>query len=79
MGVQVRKWVDKRTAFQCQFDIAFYPARYAKEKFSILPVGDPTQYIPDSEVGCLRVCQCKMHGHAISISTKRLAWPAGDM
>ena len=42
--------MDKRTSFPCKFDIAFYPARYAKEKFSILPVGDPTQYIPDSEV-----------------------------
>ena len=47
----VRGWVDKRTDFPCDFQIAFYPARYAKEKFSILPVGDPTQYIPDSEAG----------------------------
>ena len=31
--------------------VAFYPSRYAAEKCSILPVGDPTSYIPDSEVG----------------------------
>ena len=30
--------------------VAFYPSRYAAEKCSILPVGDPTSYIPDSEV-----------------------------
>ena len=55
----MRKWVDKRTSFPCNFDIAFYPARYAKEKFSILPVGDPTQYIPDSEV-CLFTAQMQL-------------------
>ncbi|KAK9828926.1 hypothetical protein WJX72_002833 [[Myrmecia] bisecta] len=45
----VRKWVEKRTGFDCNFKVKFYPGRYAKEKMSILPVGDPTQYIPDSE------------------------------
>jgi hypothetical protein len=32
--------------------VTFYPGRYAKEKGSILPVGDPTQYIPAGEVHC---------------------------
>ncbi|KAK9789576.1 hypothetical protein WJX73_004366 [Symbiochloris irregularis] len=45
----VRAWVDKRTSFPCNFKIAFYSGRYAPEKMSILPVGDPTEYIPDSE------------------------------
>ena len=48
----VRNWVNVRTSFPCNFKIAFYPGRYAHEKMSILPVGDPTEYIPDSEV-CL--------------------------
>ena len=46
----VRAWVSKRTGFDCNFKVTFYPGRYAREKGSILPVGDPTSYIPDSEV-----------------------------
>ena len=46
----VRNWVQKRTGFDCNFRVTFYPGRYASEKGSILPVGDPTKYIPDSEV-----------------------------
>ncbi len=30
--------------------VTFYPGRYAIEKGSILPVGDPTQYISSAEV-----------------------------
>ncbi len=30
--------------------VTFYPGRYAIEKGSILPVGDPTQYISNAEV-----------------------------
>ena len=37
----------------CCAQIKFYPGRYAAEKCSILPVGDPTQYIPDNEVRTL--------------------------
>ncbi len=46
----VRNWVQKRTGLPCNFKIKFYPGHYAAEKCSILPVGDPTQYITDSEV-----------------------------
>ena len=49
----VRAWARKRTGLPCNFKIAFYPGRYAAEKCSILPVGDPTSYIPDNEV---RLC-----------------------
>ena len=49
----VRTWVEKRTGFDCNFKVTFYPGRYASEKGSILPVGDPTKYIPDSEVHVL--------------------------
>lgn len=43
-------WVRQRTGMDCNFDIIFYPGHYATEKCSILPVGDPTSYIPDTEV-----------------------------
>lgn len=46
----VRNWVRQRTGFDCDFAVKFYPGRYATEKCSILPVGDPTAYIPDDEV-----------------------------
>ena len=46
----VRDWVKKRTGFDSDFKVTFYPGRYAPEKCSILPVGDPTQYVPDHEV-----------------------------
>ncbi|EFN54763.1 hypothetical protein CHLNCDRAFT_31413 [Chlorella variabilis] len=45
----VRDWVKKRTGFDSDFKVTFYPGRYAPEKCSILPVGDPTQYVPDHE------------------------------
>ena len=46
----VREWARKRTGLPCNFQIKFYPGRYAVEKCSILPVGDPTSYISDQEV-----------------------------
>ena len=46
----VRKWAEKRTGFESNFKVTFYPGRYATEKGSILPVGDPTAYISDAEV-----------------------------
>eukprot|EP01025_Chloroclados_australasicus_P056418 TRINITY_DN6969_c0_g1_i5.p1 TRINITY_DN6969_c0_g1~~TRINITY_DN6969_c0_g1_i5.p1 ORF type:complete len:782 (+),score=119.15 TRINITY_DN6969_c0_g1_i5:48-2348(+) len=45
----VRNWVEKRTGFQSNFSIRFYPGRYDPAKVSIIPVGDPTQYVPDHE------------------------------
>ena len=50
----VRSWVKNRTGNDCNFSIRFYPGRYASEKCSILPVGDPTTYITDAEVNFWR-------------------------
>lgn len=46
--VWVKNWLKKRTGFTPEFTLTFYPGRYAPEKCSILPVGDPTKYVPDS-------------------------------
>lgn len=43
----VRDWARKRTGFDSDYSITFYPGRYAPEKCSVLPVGDPTQYVPE--------------------------------
>ncbi|GAB2271668.1 Digalactosyldiacylglycerol synthase 2, chloroplastic [Dionaea muscipula] len=45
----VRRWVEERTGFTCDFDICFYPGKFALDKRSILPVGDITEIIPDEE------------------------------
>lgn len=46
--VWVKNWLKKRTGFSPEFTLTFYPGRYAPEKCSILPVGDPTRYVPES-------------------------------
>lgn len=55
----VRNWVRKRTDLPCDFSIRFYQGRYAAEKGSILPVGDPTAYVPKEEVSLLHGSPCK--------------------
>ncbi|KDP28670.1 hypothetical protein JCGZ_14441 [Jatropha curcas] len=45
----VRQWLEERTAFFSGFNICFYPAKFAVDKRSILPVGDISEVIPDEE------------------------------
>ncbi|KAI4311524.1 hypothetical protein MLD38_036410 [Melastoma candidum] len=45
----VREWLEKRTNFESTFKIKFYPAKFATDKRSILPVGDIAEMIPDEE------------------------------
>ncbi|KAK9145220.1 hypothetical protein Sjap_005123 [Stephania japonica] len=45
----VRRWLEERTEFICGFNICFYPAKFSRDKRSILAVGDITRVIPDEE------------------------------
>jgi digalactosyldiacylglycerol synthase len=45
----VREWVTDRVGFEPNIKFTFYPGRWAPDKCSILPVGDITAYVPDSE------------------------------
>ena len=45
----VREWLRARVGFDSDFQLKFYPGRYAPEKGSILPVGDVSKCIPDDE------------------------------
>ena len=47
----IRDWVFKRTGFEAQFKIRYYPGRYDTRLLGIFPVGDLTVYIPVEEVG----------------------------
>jgi len=48
-GDFVRSWVAERVGFAPPLKLTFYPGRWAPDKCSILPVGDITAYVPDSE------------------------------
>ncbi|WRX11355.1 Glycosyl transferase [Theobroma cacao] len=45
----LRQWLGERIAFISDFDIRFYPGKFAVDKRSILPVGDISEIIPDEE------------------------------
>ncbi|WOL04684.1 hypothetical protein Cni_G13406 [Canna indica] len=43
----IRLWLKEKAEVVSDFKITFYPAKFSKEKRSILPVGDITETIPD--------------------------------
>jgi digalactosyldiacylglycerol synthase len=45
----IRDWLTGRVDFEPNFDIHFYPGRYAIDKGSIVPVGDVTECVPQEE------------------------------
>lgn len=51
----VKAWVKARTGLPCDFELDFYAGRYAPEKGSILPVGDPSASVApgDADVAVL--------------------------
>ncbi|KAI4328752.1 hypothetical protein L6164_021084 [Bauhinia variegata] len=45
----IRQWLEERIRFRSSFSIRFYPGKFAKDKGSILAVGDISDIIPDEE------------------------------
>lgn len=45
----VMDWIKRRVPFEPKFRIKFYPSMYAKDKGSLLPIGDITGCVPDRE------------------------------
>ncbi|XP_059296190.1 digalactosyldiacylglycerol synthase 1, chloroplastic-like [Lycium ferocissimum] len=51
----IRNWLEERIGFKANFKISFYPGKFAKERRSILPAGDTSQFIPsrDADIAIL--------------------------
>ena len=60
-GEYVNKWVEERCGFKPQMKLSFYPGRYATDKYSIIPVGDLTSYIPGDRESDIAVLEEPEH------------------
>ncbi|GLT68684.1 hypothetical protein SLA2020_408930 [Shorea laevis] len=51
----IRNWLEERIGFKADFKISFYPGKFSKERRSIIPAGDTSQFIPskDADVAIL--------------------------
>ncbi|KAL8129438.1 hypothetical protein V2J09_018593 [Rumex salicifolius] len=47
--VYIRNWLEERIGFKTDFKISFYPGKFSKERRSILPAGDTSQFISSKE------------------------------
>lgn len=45
----IRSWLEERLGFESDFKISFYPGKFSKERRSIIPAGDTSQFIPSRE------------------------------
>ncbi|XP_039117105.1 digalactosyldiacylglycerol synthase 1, chloroplastic-like [Dioscorea cayenensis subsp. rotundata] len=45
----IRNWVEERVGFKADFNISFYPGKFSKERRSIIPAGDTSQFISAKE------------------------------
>ncbi|KAL3755553.1 hypothetical protein ACJRO7_002583 [Eucalyptus globulus] len=45
----IRNWLEERIGFKADFKISFYPGKFQKERRSIIPAGDTTQFIPSKD------------------------------
>ncbi|KAK2655386.1 hypothetical protein Ddye_008438 [Dipteronia dyeriana] len=51
----IRNWLEERVGFKADFKISFYPGKFSKERRSIIPTGDTSQFIPsrDADIAIL--------------------------
>uniref|UniRef100_M1CQJ3 Digalactosyldiacylglycerol synthase n=1 Tax=Solanum tuberosum TaxID=4113 RepID=M1CQJ3_SOLTU len=42
-------WLEERIGFKADFRISFYPGKFSKERRSIIPAGDTSQFIPSRD------------------------------
>ncbi|KAF2289616.1 hypothetical protein GH714_037539 [Hevea brasiliensis] len=45
----IRNWLEDRIGFKADFKISFYPGKFSKERRSIIPAGDTSQFIPSKD------------------------------
>ncbi|XP_010464905.1 PREDICTED: digalactosyldiacylglycerol synthase 1, chloroplastic [Camelina sativa] len=45
----IRKWLEERIGFKADFKISFYPGKFSKDRRSIFPAGDTSQFIPSKD------------------------------
>ncbi|GLT37928.1 hypothetical protein SLA2020_122090 [Shorea laevis] len=45
----IRNWLEERIGFKSDFRILFYPGKFSKERRSIIPAGDTSQFIPSKD------------------------------
>ncbi|PON63137.1 Glycosyl transferase [Parasponia andersonii] len=45
----IRNWLEERVGFRANFKISFYPGKFSKERRSIIPAGDTSQFIPSKD------------------------------
>ncbi|PKI35317.1 hypothetical protein CRG98_044331 [Punica granatum] len=45
----IRSWLEERIGFKADFKISFYPGKFSKERRSIIPAGDTSQFIPSKD------------------------------
>lgn len=47
--VYIRNWLKERVGFNADFKISFYPGKFQKERRSIIPAGDTSQFISSKD------------------------------
>ena len=60
----IKDWIRKRTGFEANFKIQYYPGRYDTSLLGIFPIGDLTVYIPVEEVRLHMLGQAHSPTHA---------------